>query len=136
VTVLDASALIAFLDPTDALHGTAIARLKALDPEHLGVSPVTHAEVLVGPTRAGTLAATQRALTVLGIAEIALPADAAPRLAALRVDTRLKLPECCVLLAAQQRAETIMTFDDRLASAARKLAVGVEEQDRRRHLAS
>lgn len=127
MTVLDASALIAFLDPTDALHGRAIASLKARGRRRLGVSPVTHAELLVGPTRAGTLAATQDALAALGVAEISLPCDAAPRLATLRANTQLKLPDCCVILTAQQCAGTILTFDNRLASVARKLALGVEE---------
>lgn len=127
MTVLDASALIAFLDPSDMLHGRAVASLKTLDAGLLRVSPVTHAEVLVGPTRAGTLAATQGALATLGVSEIALAIDAAPRLATLRVTTRLKLPDCCVLLAAQQSGAAILTFDDRLASVARKLALAVVE---------
>ncbi|MGH2898961.1 MAG: PIN domain-containing protein, partial [Solirubrobacteraceae bacterium] len=80
MTVLDASTLIAFLDRSDALHEGAVATLKALEPGRLRLSPVTHAEVLVGPARAGTLAATQRALATLEVTEIALPADAAPRL--------------------------------------------------------
>ena len=58
----------------------------------------------MAPARAGTVAATQAALSDLGISEVALPADAAPRLAVLRVTTGLKLPDCCVILAAQQSA--------------------------------
>ena len=42
------------------------------------------------------------ALSALGVAEVALPADAAPQLAESTSDHRLKLPDCCVLLAAQQ----------------------------------
>lgn len=52
--------------------------------------------------------------------------DAARRLAALRVDTRLKLPGCCVLLAAQDAgADTVATFDDRLGAAAEGLGISV-----------
>jgi len=127
VIVLDASALIAFLDPADAWHGRAVGSLIDLGPSPLGLSPVTHAEVLVGPTRAGTLRATQAALATLGVAEIGLPGDAAPRLARLRAEARLKLPDCCVILAAQQSTGLILTFDDRLAGVARELAIAVEK---------
>jgi len=53
VIVLDASALIAFLDPVGALHGAATASMLALEGRRLAISPLTHAEVLVGPARAG-----------------------------------------------------------------------------------
>lgn len=125
--VLDASALIAFLDPSDALHRTAVTSLIELGPRRaLGISPVTHAEVLVGPARAGTLEATEQAVAALGVTEVGLPVDAARRLAMLRAGTRLKLPDCCVILAAQTSEGTILTFDERLAAGARQLAVGVQ----------
>ncbi len=124
--ILDASALIAFLDPSDALHARAVRSLAQLGPRPLGLSPVTHAEVLVGPTRVGTLQRTTTALAALGVSEIALPHDAASRLARLRVDTRLKLPDCCVILAAQQIAGALLTFDGALAASARDLGTGVE----------
>jgi predicted nucleic acid-binding protein len=121
--VLDASALIAFLDPSDALHADAVARLLTLDARRLLVSPITHAEILVGPARAGTIAATQAALGLLGVSEVGLPDDAAPRLAELRVTTGLKLPDCCVILAAQQSECTVLSFDDRLLAAASRLGI-------------
>ena len=106
--VLDASVLIAFLDPSDALHDDAVSSLLRVDPRRLLFSPVTHAEILVAPVRARTVAATQAALNDLAISEVALPADVAPRLATLRVSTGLKLPDCCVILAAQQSACPIL----------------------------
>jgi predicted nucleic acid-binding protein len=63
VIVLDASALIAFLDPSDELHRRAVASMIEVGPRRsLGMSPVTHAEVLVGSARAGTLEATEQAV--------------------------------------------------------------------------
>jgi predicted nucleic acid-binding protein len=121
--VLDASALIAFLDPSDPLHADAVSRLLTLDARRLLVSPITHAEILVGPARAGTVAATQAALGLLGVSEVALPDDAAPRLAELRVTTGLKLPDCCVILAARQSECTVLSFDDRLLAAAGRLGI-------------
>jgi predicted nucleic acid-binding protein len=126
VIVLDAGALIAYLDPSHGLHRRAVTSLIELGPRRaLGISPVTHAEVLVGPARIGTLEAAERAVVTLGVTEIGLPVDAARRLAMLRAGTRLKLPDCCVILAAQACAGTILTFDERLAAGARQLAVGV-----------
>jgi len=127
--VLDASALIAFLDPVDALHARAVASMIAVGPQPLGISPVTHAEVLVGPTRAGTLDRTRMAIDALAIEEIALPDDAAPRLAHLRAHGALKLPDCCVILAAQQSGAAVLTFDERLGVVARQLGVRIVEPD-------
>lgn len=113
--VLDASALIAHFDTRDAHHAAATERLLAVADQPFGASAITLAEVLVGPTRARRLAVAQAALRALGVAELPLPADAAGRLAALRVETTLKLPDCCVLLAAESTSGTVLTFDERLA---------------------
>ena len=121
--VLDASALIAFLNPADALHSRAVAAVLSSRSGDLGVSVVTHAEVLVGPARAGTLRQTRAALEALGVTELGLPEDAASQLAELRVTTALKLPDCCVVLAAQDAAAELLTFDDRLAGVARGLGI-------------
>lgn len=51
--------------------------------------------------------------------------DAAVRLASLRATTRLKLPDCCVVLAAQQHAAAVLTFDGRLAAASERLGVAL-----------
>jgi toxin FitB len=127
VIVLDASVLIAFLNPSDGLHRRAATTLVELGPRRVfGISPITHAEVLVGPARAGTLEATEQAVATLGVTEVELPVDAGRRLATLRAGTSLKLPGCCVILAAQASAGAILTFDDRLAASARQLAVDVE----------
>jgi predicted nucleic acid-binding protein len=118
VIVLDASVLIALFDARDAQHGRAVERLKGLARSTFACSPITLAEVLVGPVRAGRLEAAQQAVRALGLHEIALPDDAARRLATLRAETGLRLPDCCVLLAAEPTGERIVSFDDRLVSAA------------------
>ena len=80
----------------------------------------TFAEVLVAPARAGQLGGVRSALRDLQITEVPLGADAAPRLATLRVRTSLKLPDCCVLLAAEDAgAAAVLTFDEQLAAVAR-----------------
>jgi predicted nucleic acid-binding protein len=123
VIVLDASPLIAYFDAADALHARAVASVQRLGGRRLATSPVTLAEVLVGPTRNGALEVILTGLEILQVEEIGLPDDAAVRLASLRATTRLKLPDCCVLLAAQQGAAAVLTFDDRLAAVSERLGV-------------
>jgi predicted nucleic acid-binding protein len=123
VIVLDASPLIAYFDGADALHERAVASLQRLGGRRLAISPVTLAEVLVGPTRNGALDVILTGLEILQVEEIGLPDDAAVRLASLRATTRLRLPDCCVLLAAQQGAAAVLTFDDRLAAVSERLGV-------------
>lgn len=113
--VVDASVLIAHLDASDAQHDRAAARLLAVAEHRLGASTITLAEVLVGPARMGRADAAADALRRLGLTEVPLPPDGASRLARLRAETRLMLPDCCVLLAAD---EAVLTFDERLARAA------------------
>jgi predicted nucleic acid-binding protein len=115
VIVLDATVLIAHLDSGDAHHDAAETRLLELAHEPFGASSITLAEVLVGPARSGRLSDAQAALHALGVAELTLPVDAAERLAALRATTELKLPDCCVLLAAEEAPAGVLTFDARLA---------------------
>ena len=123
---IDASVVVAHLDERDARHELAVERLLEAAEQRLAASPITIAEVLVGPARAGRLEAARAALRDLGLHEVPLAADAPVRLAALRADTNLKLPDCCVLLAAQDGpAGSILTFDERLGVEARGLGLTV-----------
>lgn len=98
--VLDASVLIGFIFDQDAHHEAALTLLREAADDSFGVSPVTLAEALVVPTRLGRVKAAERILVEIGITEIPLPRDAAVQLAELRVESGLKMPDCCVLLAA------------------------------------
>jgi predicted nucleic acid-binding protein len=66
------------------------------------------------------------ALAGLGIEEDPLPSNAARVLARLRVDTGLKLPDCCVLLTAMDRQATLASFDQRLLAAAAQRGIAVQ----------
>jgi predicted nucleic acid-binding protein len=123
VIVLDASVLIAHFDHDDALHAQATEHLLDAADQQFGASSITLAEILVGPTRTGRLVIAQAALRALDVTEIPLPLNAAMRLAALRVESGLKLPDCCVLLAAQDTNGTVLTFDDRLGREAIRLGL-------------
>jgi predicted nucleic acid-binding protein len=126
MTVLDASVLIAHLEATDAHHERAAGLIDELADDDVGVSWITLAEVLAGPARAGRLHGAYAALRELGIRGIRKGDDAPLRLATLRAETGLKLPDCCVLLAAEDvAAESIATFDGKLVTAARGMGFGV-----------
>jgi predicted nucleic acid-binding protein len=99
--VLDAGVLIAHLGTSDAHHELAVELLIETADETLGVSPLTLAEVLVGPARVGKLAPAQTAIRELEVVTVALSDDAPARLASLRWATGLRLPDCSVLLAAR-----------------------------------
>lgn len=123
---VDASVLIAHLDEHDRHHDRALAMLLDAAGHELCVSPITVAEVLVGPGRAGRLSEATAILRSLLVREVALGTDAAPRLAMLRAETGLKLPDCCVLLAAADApAQAVATFDERLAKVARRVGMRV-----------
>lgn len=118
--VADASILIAHLDAADAHHERAEALLEQFASSSLGASVTTLAEVLVEPARRGRAREARATIQDLGVRELGLASDAASRLAALRAETRLRMPDCCVLLAAHDAgASTLLTFDERLARAAR-----------------
>jgi len=126
VIVVDASVLIGHLDERDAHHDAATQVLLDAAGGELVVSPITVAEVLVGPARADRLSEAQAVLDALGVREVALGSDASLRLALLRAQTGLKLPDCCVLLAAHDAsAQVLATFDERLAGVARRLGMQV-----------
>lgn len=116
--VLDASVLIAFLDGEDNHHAAAEQLLTEAIDDDLAVNSLTLAEVLVAPARDGRLDPVLAALHALEIQELPFPADTAVRLAQLRATTGLKMPDCCVLLAAEDAAATVASFDERLARTA------------------
>lgn len=121
--VLDASVLIAHLDGRDAHHDRARELIEETGTEPLGASEITLAETLVAPARAGRLEDARSALDRLGIGELGLGDDAAVRLAQLRADTARKLPDCCVLLAAEENSGTVASFDSDLIATARGLGL-------------
>lgn len=116
--VLDASVLIAFLDGDDKHHAAAEHLLTHAIDEDLAVNSLTLAEVLVVPVRDGNSDQVLAALGALEVQELPFPADTALRLAKLRAATGLKMPDCCVILAAEAATATVASFDDRLTQTA------------------
>lgn len=121
--VLDASVLIAFLDAENTQHHKAEWLLAREIDDEFAMNPLTLAEVLVGPARTDRLDAARWALQGLEVAEQPFPPDTAVRLARLRADTGLPMPDCCVLLAAQDSAARVAAFDERLIRGAEALGL-------------
>lgn len=121
--VLDASVLIGHLDGADPHHARAKALLEKSGTEPLGGSAITLAETLVAPARAGRLEEARAALERLGVNELGLGENAPGRLAQLRAEVGLKLPDCCVLLTAQEHQGAVASFDAELARAGEALGL-------------
>lgn len=123
--VLDASVLIAFLDGHDAHHERAREALLAHVRSSFQASVVTLAEVLVGPARRHEAPRIRSVLAALEIAPVELRAADDLALAQLRASTGLKLPDCCVLLAARSVGARVLSFDERLLRSAGELGLGL-----------
>lgn len=117
--VLDASVLIAAMNPADEHHGAATSLLRrGAIQGGLLAHPMTVAESAVGAAQHGRLQQVQDAYAALGL-EVTLPDPGEPwRLAQLRATSRLPLPDCCVLDAAFRSGASLSTFDSRLAAVA------------------
>ena len=116
--VLDASVLIAYLDSEDNHHARAEDLLAREINDEFTANSLTLAEVLVAPVRVNRLDAVLAALQGLEVRELPFPTDTAIRLAELRASTNLKMPDCCVLLAAEDAHARVASFDGRLTDAA------------------
>lgn len=122
---LDASLVIAHLNPYDAHHQVATAYLRDTAGERLLIHSLNLAEVLVGGVRAGRGQEMLSDLHAIGI-RVADRTEGEPlRLALLRVECGLKLPDCCALDTAVATGSALATFDDALAKAARARRVAV-----------
>ena len=100
VVVLDASVVIAFLDPADPHHRRAEAAFTAHQVENLVLPASVYAEVLVGPYRRGPAAVTTVEQLIADFAMRIGPvgAEIARRAAQIRSrNPALKLPDAFVL---------------------------------------
>lgn len=125
--VLDATVVIAHLDSSDLHHAQASAVLESVVDEDLRISPITLAECYTGPARKGLLERARSDIRRLEISIVPLDDSAPERLATLRAHTRLRMPDCCVLLAAHSVSAEVATFDTRLANAATSLGLSVRD---------
>jgi predicted nucleic acid-binding protein len=133
VIVLDASVLIAHLWPSDRHHVEASDFLRRVAGDRMLTHPLTMTEVLIGGVRIGRGAEMRQDLADVGVQLADRDGDEPLRLAEIRVSTRLKLPDCCVLdvalvslaKAPATTSVTLATFDRELADAANNRGVRV-----------
>jgi len=127
VIVLDATVLIAYLDDTDPHHAPAAALLRDQAGSPFATSALTLAETLVRPVSRGAADLVIDILVGrLEITTVPIMSVEAPRLAEIRASTGLKMPDCCVLLAAERlSASKLATFDARLAQVAAERGLAV-----------
>jgi predicted nucleic acid-binding protein len=111
--VLDASVLIALLDPADALHGAATAALDEHAAADLKIPASAYSESLVGPARRGQAEAAKQAIASLLVDVVPITDRIAEAAADLRArEARLRLPDALVIATgAALSADRIITGD-------------------------
>ncbi|MET9327542.1 type II toxin-antitoxin system VapC family toxin [Tsukamurella sp. NPDC003166] len=125
VAVLDASVLIAFFEEGDPFHPESVLAVTSAirRGDRLLANELTVAEFLVGAVRSGILDDAEARIAELGVERQEFPPRFAPRLAQIRHDARIKLPDAAVLLTAIEATEhgtvtvSLATFDERLRAA-------------------
>ncbi len=124
--VLDASVVIAHLDPDDALHAPATNALLAHADDDLRLPASAYAEALVDPARKGRVEEARGALASLQLQIVPIDGPLAERAATWRArERRLRLPDALVLACGELlEADAILTADRRWRRFARVSLVG------------
>ena len=125
--VLDANALIALLDNTDAHHSWAFQMFKNTLDIEFAISAFTLAETMVRPVGLGKLEAFNLGIAGLGLNVIGFDPEDASALAQLRAVTGLRMPDAVVLFTAKKLNCWLATSDARVAASARQNSVFVLE---------
>ncbi|MGH2873086.1 MAG: type II toxin-antitoxin system VapC family toxin [Solirubrobacteraceae bacterium] len=114
---LDTDIVIAFLDPGDEQHATAVAELRPrlAAGDHLLAAATVYAETIVRPLQDGTDTTLDEFFDSAGIAVVAIDRSVARRAAALRAThPSLRLPDAISLATAIATDSTLLTLDNRL----------------------
>jgi predicted nucleic acid-binding protein len=114
---LDADIVIAFLDPGDDQHATAVAELRPrlAAGDKLLVAASVYAETIVQPLQDGTDATVDEFFDAAGIEIVPLDRAVARRAATLRAEHRsLRLPDALSLATALAVDAALITFDKEL----------------------
>ena len=114
---LDADIVIAFLDPGDDQHATAVAELRprlAAGDELLAAATV-YAESIVRPLQHGTDATVDEFFAAAGISIVPIDRAVARRAAVLRAEHQsLRLPDAMSLATAIVTDSALLTLDKKL----------------------
>lgn len=120
LVVLDASVVIAFLDPDDALHDAAVEVFTEYQHDELLIPASAYAEILVGPHRKGAEAVAEVEAFLADFAvriETLTPAIARSAAKARSESRSLRLPDALVLATADELdADRVLTGDESWAA--------------------
>lgn len=114
---LDASLIIGFLDPADALHPEAVSLMRPwLTGGHTRLIPASvYAEVLVHPLRLSRAERVEEFLLKTEMEIVPIGRSIARRAAQLRADfPSLRLPDAFVLATALEYDAIVLTLDARI----------------------
>jgi predicted nucleic acid-binding protein len=127
LVVLDASIVIAFLDPDDALHEAAVQALTVHQHDELVIPASVHAEILVGPYRSGrkAVAEVESFLADFAVRTEPVSVEIARSAARIRSGSRsLRLPDALVLATADALdADAVLTGDASWSKSSRRVAI-------------
>ena len=100
LVVLDASVIIGFLDPEDALHDACVGALSECQHDDFGIPAAVYAEILVAPYRTSAEAVAEVEAFLSDFAVKVEPITAAIARAAARLRSgldSLRIPDALVL---------------------------------------
>ena len=121
--VLDASVVISLME-SGHVHANEAAEIMDTE-EELVLHPLTLSEILVGAIRNSSEQKVLSAIDGIGIETWVPDPGHARRIARLRAETHLKLPNACVLDTALAQNAALASFDERLVHAARTCGLEV-----------
>lgn len=121
--VVDAGVLIALWDRSD-VHFRAARDIFDAHPRS-SMHPINLGEALAHTIRNDDELWARERLPLLGVREATVAEDQGFALARARVETSLKMPDCCALVCAEELGVALATFDRRLAEVARTRGIAV-----------
>ena len=127
VVVLDASVVIGFLEPGDALHRGCVAAVTEHQHDDLMIPASVYAEILVAPYRAGNDAVAEVEAFLSDLAVTVEPITAAVARGAARLRskrTSLRLPDALVIAFADELgADVVLSGDESWAKISSRVTV-------------
>jgi predicted nucleic acid-binding protein len=127
LVVLDASVIIGFLDPEDALHDACVAALSERQDDKLVIPASVYAEILVAPYRTGAeaVAKVDAFLADFAIKVEPITATMARAAAQLRSSCKsLRIPDALVLASADEiGADVVLSGDESWKKTSRRVTI-------------